>query len=466
MIQFLLRLTFIFNLILVIFLSSCSSEYHVSDEYKESIRDRKTSRRTVLYILIDGLQLKMLSEELNQGSLPHLDDFYIKGKDQFFVARTVFPSETYPAITSLLTESPVSQHGVYGNQIIREDEHLNFEDPVRFSDLNNMIKNKNIFSRLESKGLKTVSLDYSFNSGSTAHMFTNDADAALAILNRDYQFVDGRLIGSLQKLLEKSKPEDWPDFIYLHLVGVDFTSHDLGPQAQEVKAYLKFLDKKLSPVFTILNSAEKKHSRKVVSLLSSDHGFDKNTSKVIPFSEILEKSGDDFDFLNEERFGALRLRGNWSDARKENLIRFIEAQSDLDIVASYSENHVHVHSQKLDTEFAFKPATNCGKDPFQISFLKSQDVSPGEAVCPGDLKGAENNLYYPFFISNLSRYFQASFHPDIVIIPKPGVSFLNRNRGQHGGPTPGEIFVPLLIHNATLSDPNHIPGLWELLGFM
>ncbi len=463
-----LRIAFI--LISFFLLSACSTEQHASDEYREATNGAKTSHRTVLFILIDGLQLKMLSQEFNQGHLPQLNDFFIKGKEKFFVARTLFPSETYPAIASLLTESTVDQHGIYGNQIIDDDEYLNFEDPKNFVHLNNLIKGKNIFKRLKEKGLKTVSLDYSFSSNSTARMFSGDTEAALAVLKKNYELVDTRLINSLESVLKNSKPESWPDFIYLHLIGLDLKSHDLGPQAQEVSEYLKFLDRKLSTVFEILNSVEHAHTREVVSLLSSDHGFDKRITKFINFAEVLEKFAGEFDFLNEERFAAIRFRGVWSEVRKSEFVKFVASQPNLDIVASLSGNEVCVHSSKFDTSFIYEDGDKCRHDKFQISFLNS-DLSSGqnsrrEIICPDEIKSPINDLYYPFFISNLSRYFRANSHPDVLIIPKPGISFLNKDRGQHGGATSNEVFVPLLMHNATLSNPSRIPGLWELLGFM
>jgi Type I phosphodiesterase / nucleotide pyrophosphatase len=90
-------------------LSACATRYEVAQDYSELVRrdERPTSSQTVIVFLIDGLQLGMLKEELTNGQLPALSTYFLSGQDSVHTARTVFPSLTYPAISSLLTGLPV-----------------------------------------------------------------------------------------------------------------------------------------------------------------------------------------------------------------------------------------------------------------------------------------------------------------------------------------------------------------------
>lgn len=131
------------------------------------------------------------------------------------------------------------------------------------------------------------------------HIYARDSRTALAILNKDFNYADEKLIDSLQRLVEDNRPSAWPDFIFLHLVGVDFTSHDEGPNSPDVENYLRKLDAKLGPVLRILEGAERRREREeIISLLTADHGFDtrvkdtwnieKSLNRVDPKLQVLK----------------------------------------------------------------------------------------------------------------------------------------------------------------------------------
>ena len=243
--------------LLVVFsliLGACASKNHVSQEYQESLRGRteRTSKRTVLLFLIDGLPVSTLQEQLEARRLPNIKNYFQAHSQRIYLARTPFPSLTFPGIGSPLTEKPLDQNGLYGNLVLQDGEPLNLESPANYLKLNQMIKGDNVFARLRAKGLKTVSIDYGFRADTDASMDANDSEAALAILNKDYARVDGKLIESLRSLLSDTYTSRWPDFIFVHLIGVDFLSHDFGPKSQEVAKYLRFLDQELGSTLKAL----------------------------------------------------------------------------------------------------------------------------------------------------------------------------------------------------------------------
>src|SRR5690606_6813617 len=125
-----------------------------------------------------------------QDRLPNIKNYFLKNKVSFQLARTPFPSLTFPGIGSLLTERPVHQHGLYGNNILKQGRNLSFEDPQQYDELRKMIRGKTIFERLREKGLKSVAINYNFNKASDAQMELYDLEVALAVQEKNYSYVD------------------------------------------------------------------------------------------------------------------------------------------------------------------------------------------------------------------------------------------------------------------------------------
>jgi hypothetical protein len=463
-----------FAFIAVISLAACASVHHVSDEYRESFGGaaRSTSHRTVILFLIDGLPAFTLQRELQQGHLPEIENYFVRGKNQIYLARTTFPSLTFPGIGSLLTERPVNANGLYGNQILHQGERINFESPLNTSELADLTRGQNIFARLHGKGFKSVSIDYAFNADADASIRAEDIEAALDIEDKHYEKVDNKLIQSLEDLLNTTDAKQWPDFIFVHLVGVDFLTHDYGPEAPEVRKYLRTLDTNLKGVLRTLRTAESKNRREVVSLLTADHGVDVKIEKYASMESVLNKIDPGISVLNEGRYLSLFFPKAWSPLRKTELLAAIANHPDVDITAFRENAEIFVQSKDLSVTMNLTPA-DCHQSAYALTVdRQTPGVRPAAATaltptCPEALDAQTNQLYYPYFMSNLSYYFGAPGHPDAVIVPKPGVTFKNNGyRGQHGGPTVREVFVPLLLRNATLPSPDKIPALWELLGFM
>ncbi len=460
-------------LVALLLFNSCASFRELPKDYSRVVQKRPLpgSNRTVIFFLIDGLPVQTLKQELVAGRMPQIDAFFIGSKHEMFVARTGFPSLTFTGIGSLLTEKPVDQNGLFGNRVLgaKENEAINLEQPKNYSELSRRIKDRNIFARLKAKGQKTVSLSYSFYADADVHTEILDPQAALAILNEDYEFLDRKTLDSLQLLLSQNKPDTWPDFIFVHLVGVDFLSHQRGPDSPIVSKYLNKLDTQMKPLFEMLKSAELKNQRKVMSLLSADHGFDQTISTRLELNQVLGPEAASFKVLNEGRFAGLYFPKDWKAAQKSEYLQKMASQPSVEWVAERQGNTVSVKSTVRETIFNYS-ASHCQEGDFAISV---QEVRPRTlanpqpvAVCPENLDSHLNYLYHPYFIANLSHYFQTESHPDALIIPRPGVSFQKGTLGQHGGPTSGEIFVPLLIHNGTLSNLKRNPPLWQLLQFL
>jgi hypothetical protein len=464
---------------------SCASKNHLTNEFREALalsNPQVTSGRTVVVILIDGLPASTLRAELRKSRLPHIRKYFQTSKNGIFsangvyTARAAFPSLTFPGIGSLLMERPIDQTGIYGNVIFNENERLDFESPLNYPMLNRLFEGQNIFSRLKSLGLKSISVDYSFDANADAHMERNDAQAALAIQNRDYAFVDQKLISSLTHLLKNTNHKFWPDFVFIHLIGLDLASHDHGAHSVKAHRYLKFLDQKLESLFSLLEKAEIAKQRKVSALLTADHGFDRNITRIFDLEKIISHVEPRMKILNEGRFLGLYFPEDWEPDKIEILMDELSKNPLIDIVGSRQGSKVVIHSnsssRKLTSTIAYQFAV-CKRGNFQIS------ISGGEFTCPEKLEKSVNQLYYPFFLRNISHYFRTPNSPDAIVISRPGVSFLkgvykgangvangSSNRGAHGGPTLEETEVPLLMHQCQLPDPLETPELSQLLQFL
>ena len=447
---------------------SCASRYGALENYKNTLTLnetkglRKSSNRTVILFLIDGLPVSTLQSQFDQKRLKHIKNYFLGSKDKFSIARSAFPSITFPSIASLLTEQTIDQHGVYGNKIFSRGENYDFESPNDFSQLNAMVQGKNIFSRLTSKNQTSVSFSYTFNQDATAHIDGLDFKSGLAVQTQDYSYVDLKLIDSLGIFLEGTNPSMWPDFIYVHLVGVDLLSHQNGPKSNSVISHLQLLDQKLNKVFKILNKAEVRTRKKVVTLLTADHGFDRRIYKRIDLISILPPDlTKTSNVLNESRFASFHFPVMWTSEQKMQYAMKLRSNPILDIIAYRDGQKLELISRGLKTQIFYGPSI-CAESSFSIS-VGTDSVNK---VCPEQIPFSQNQIFYPYFTTNIAHYFQTVDHPDIVIIPQPGVSFNFKEKGQHGGPTTEELFVPLLIHNGQISDSNSIIPLSDVLKFL
>src|SRR5689334_23164959 len=94
----------------------CASRREMADSYGEILKSARAStpsNRTVVFFLVDGLPLRTLTAELSRGRLSSMRSFFLGSENFFYRAHTSFPSLTFPAIFSLLSERPIDQHGVY-----------------------------------------------------------------------------------------------------------------------------------------------------------------------------------------------------------------------------------------------------------------------------------------------------------------------------------------------------------------
>lgn len=413
---------FCVQLALSALLLGCSSTRDISSSY-QAVIEAPTSGATTFVLLIDGLPVATLKSLFESKKLPHLKKYFLGEKSEFYQARSVFPSLTYPNLVSLITEKPVSHHRIYGNKVFLGGQFFDFESPATHRFLNKHIADQNIFSRLRERGLKSVAIGYNFWSDTTSHTHPADLEAAVHIMEKRYLDVDSKLVASLQVLLDDTPPNKWPDFIFMHLIGLDFISHDHGPDSPEAHLYLRKLDEMLGEVLQKLETAESQGRRKVVALLTSDHGFSLPVKKTVDLKSRLP-SRSQVVIQNEGRMASLILPESWSREEKQSYYNQISLGEGLLLKA-----------MRLGTDVYIDPA----------------NVPPSGSL---DLR------------ENLIRYFQNPDHPGMILMAAPGYGFTSAYQGFHGGTTQEEMTIPLLLRNGRLRDPTRLPYIHELLGFV
>lgn len=396
----------------------CSTTSEISSRYQSAI-DAPTSGATTLVFLIDGLPVRTLKKALENGDLPNIKKFFLGDKKEFYQARPVFPSLTYPNLTSLITEMPVGQHRIYGNKVFLGGQFFDFESPSTHRFYNEHIDNKNVFHRLGQKGLKTAAIGYNFWSNTTVATNPADIEAAVKILEKDYLDVDSKLVTSLQLLLEETSPSKWPDFVFIHLIGLDFTNHDHGPDTQEAYVYLRKIDLMLETVLDILAQADQSKQRKVVALLTADHGFSLPVDKFVDLKKQLPKNLS-VTVQNEGRMASILFPKHWNEEDKRKYFEKVPINSGIEFKAI-----------RLNQQVVIEPP-----------------------MAPPEIK------------ESLLSYFQNPDHPGMVIIAAPGYGLTRSYRGFHGGTTPEEMTIPLLLRNGRLRDPSRLPYIYELLNFI
>lgn len=424
----------------------------------------RKNARTVVLFMVDGLSVKALQAAFRKGLMPHTHRFFLRGDAKFAIGQAEFPSLTYPNIASVLTTKPVGEHPVISNHILYPSgKVMNFEAAKFHPLLRATVDPISLIQELKNEGRETASFSYVFGLNADSHMQVGITEG-LEYSRHDYHDLDERLIANFEEFLAGRKnPHTWPDFIYMHLVGVDGVSHMFGPRSREALSYLSWLDSRLSRVLRTLASAENaKHS--VVSILTSDHGF-VETNRRVRLGKMINKSDLGIVVTNEARFLGLHLPAKRSPVELAPLLAEMRAVKGVELTALRNGSRLEIANGQVSFRFEIGPAV-CESAAFSLSLEPDgNSIIPASASyhCPSDFD--ELRSRYPFLVSGLARFLTAPNHPDAVVVAKPDATFAAESKGSHGGPTAEEVYVPILLRNASLtgSGPTRTSDLLKIL---
>lgn len=424
-----------------------------NDEFKTL---NPKGKRTILLILVDGLGANTLTENLEQ--VPALKNYFAIENTSFPLAHSIFPSLTFPNLTSLLTGLPVHRHSVIGNKMIlhegpqRDFRLLDFESHEDLVWLNQVKEPALIYAKMARQQKQSASFSQSLYLG--AHLRPpGNLNMAAAYLNKDYWPIDKKNIRLLLDLLDQQSSQSWPDFIFLHLVGIDGLSHDLGASHPEVRAYLRKLDQELEPIFQKLARAESQGAL-ISSLLTADHGF-VDVHKIFELEKYLKSKSKDTTVVNEGRNAALYFDSGEPLNNKVVLLKNLVKRSSVDLTALRVGSILTLFTKHAQWSFLYTKGKECPRFQFSVSYQNQN-------YCPNELESALGSFHLPpFALENLLSYFEAPQSPEAVVIASENYSFIPKYRGHHGGISQEEVLVPLLVHRTKIRELR-IPALFEI----
>lgn len=444
----------------------CVSTHEPAEDYSKKISQRVPPLKvhsTVALILVDGLGAQVLSQ--NFSRIPHIQKYFMVSSVTFALAHSVFPSLTFPNLVSLLTKSPVNHHSVVGNQMLLRSpsqgtrRQLNYETHEDLQWLNQIKEPELVYSRLSQQNRVSASFAQSLNAGATAR-HPGDIRMASEYLDKNYFYIDQKNIRSMLTLLRSNPPEQWPEFIFLHLIGVDALAHDLGPNAPEVASYLEKLDQELKPLLALLESTEKR-GYSLGTILTADHGF-MTVKTFFDLSTLIKEISPETEVMNEGRLAALYFSESElaNDAGRPLLMKKLAHLRDVQLTGLRRGNMVTIFTKTNEWHFQGVQDLTCPH--FQLRINVNNQESCLDQIKKVELLGT---ALPPFAIENLLSYLMAPQAPDAVVLASDGVSFSEKYRGLHGGLTEREILVPLLLRGVKLERPR-TPALFEILNVL
>lgn len=240
-------------------------------------------KRKVVLIIIDGCR----QDYLEMGGIDTIRQLMREGvyaED----CRTVFPSMTHPAHTSIVTGLYPSSHGIlthhyYDRQCGRLGDFLSY----------NKFRGRSIGELVKSAGGSVVSIDEFTALGRGSDLYVN-------VPSHDSQEV---AYWALDVISRNS-----PDLLIVTFFYSDDMGTQYGPQSGEVKACMRKIDNHIG---AIVDKAKQSYKDdQLLFVLTSDHGMTNTGKSILPdVRKIVQGSAPDATILPEGLYAQLYLNG-------------------------------------------------------------------------------------------------------------------------------------------------------------
>lgn len=220
--------------------------------------------------------------------------------------RSVYPSMTYPAHTTIVTGRYPKNHGIINNTLLQPEKN----SPDWYWQ-RKYVQGTTLYDEAIKKGMKTAALLWPVTAKSDIHYnvpeifanrpWTNQIITSLfngtpvyqAVLNKKFGYLrDGKKQPQLDNFvhacllytLEKYKP----DLTLVHFTDVDTNRHLYGVHSKEAKEALRRHDRRLGEIMALLERLSMLEDTAVIVL--GDH-YQKDVRKVIYLNYILTEHG-------------------------------------------------------------------------------------------------------------------------------------------------------------------------------
>ncbi len=455
----------------------CQTSRDVSFAYRDATYggdNYQASDKTSVLFLVDGLSSEILKSSLLTGNIPQIAGaFTLSKKARFALGRAVFPSLTFPNITSILLGQSVAEHTITGNRVIVDGSVLDFENVTSWNELARTIQRRTIFAKLALRSQSSVSYAYAFSGGATAFQ-DKSVDAGVGYLENDFASIDVATIASLRRLLTETQVSKWPRFIFVHLIGVDALAHRYGPADPRVQAYLHDLDANLSEIFVLLDHPNglSASSREVNYVMTADHGF-KATPDHSPLEDVVARLNHKVRLIADNRVAPLFVDEPITNEARTVLARELLNVPHVGWAAVKSETAIDLLKKSGDharITFAEKGCPG-GQAAARFEWLGDQranDTTTGapakDFACLSEFDRATSASDDSYIVPALVDYFASPQSPDMVFVADDHADFATGYAGNHGGLSRDEMLVPVLTKDVDL--PRGIHPTYELLKVM
>lgn len=440
---------------------SCVSRQQVVNDYDEQIDiefsqkpENHGSPQTLVFFLVDGLSVPLVQKLFSEGLAPNIRSMFLPNKTKFRLARATFPSLTHVNISSIITTRNVDRHPIIGNKILNNGKLLNFESPFVQKKFSKILEPISIFSDLTQQNRSSMSFAPFYGDQATAR-YGLDLKMGLAYRSGDYAYVDKELLESATFSLSKLPLKQWPEFIFIHIIGIDAIEHHRGHLSKESIHYSKFIDHQLGPVLQLLNKASASGKR-IGAIMTSDHGMSE-LNNIIQIDKQITKLAPKSIAINQGRLISLKLDEDMSLKDRRKAMSHIGHLNGVEMTILKRDKTLEIFSSQKNYTIKYKEA-NCGIEGNYALKLESLPY-----LCPSKLNQFSQKFFYPYFATNIAAYFYSDNSPDALVLAKEKTSFGDAIHAHHGGLTFAEIQVPLLLWNINVKSSDQMPQTFRLL---
>lgn len=222
--------------------------------------------------------------------------------------RSVYPSLTYPAHTTIVTGRPPAEHGIVNNILIQPER----SSPDWFWQ-RKYIQGKTLYDEALKKGMRVAALLWPVTAKSDItwnlpeifanHRWSNQIMTSAANGTLGYQLTLNRKFGSLRDGIRQPALDNFvqasmkytirtyrPDMMFVHLTDLDTQRHHFGVHSEEAHAAIERHDRRVGELMHLLHRCGMSVKRDTTVVLLGDHS-QLDVQNIILINRFLREQG-------------------------------------------------------------------------------------------------------------------------------------------------------------------------------
>ena len=499
------------NLLLTLSLASCyihADEKIASEIATGEKQSAGPGDKMVLLIVTDGLKEDLLERLMEAGDLPNFKKYIYTDAAVSRCALTSAPSITYSNLAAFVTGQYGAHSGVAGMKYMFRQE-LIYRRYDRLADLwavNQDCTSPTIMEALDDQYSFVDFFPLYRGADHYARMFYNSLRAH--VFDR-WDLHDAACCDIIAQVFEEchKKAGRYPRFTILYLVTPDLYAHRYGPESEEYREYLKYIDDNLGRMFARIDKIG--DLKDMLMVYVSDHGmiavdpaakFDlraamtkdlgmKIADSDIPndllwkerldrynyFNAVVTISGDRYAYIYlasepPNRFRSVNLFANplplerirdyeVSEGQRTDLVsallkydaveHVLARKNETTVAVFHRSGEAEIERKIVDGVKTYRYKVLSGEDLFGYNHTEKASRMSGEAFYTAEeWLDATCETEFPDAVVQCIEVFDSRDRVgDLIIYARPGYE-LNpelEHKGAHGGLHCGEMRIPLAV---------------------